>query len=715
MQHKGHYQRGSKGRSKRSFKSHYYAKKSQSYNGNIKTVLGDDLTMEILRQYIIQSKKAITDICLEGLSEYVQNFKFNKFDIEVIREECKRNSLEDVLYVRVLRLHKNIREDLRLSQFAHVEKYNSGIFPFIEDYLIKEYAIQCENGTRALREMIEHAISVISRDIALEEKRVFIKNLEYNNHYREIDKKLFSNERRLKSMILDRIPDFMPDVYPLARKMDRHFIFHIGPTNSGKTYDAIEALKKAERGIYLAPLRLLAYEIFDRLNESGVICDMITGEEEMFLPGATHISSTIETLSIFEEYDVAVIDEGQMIGDRSRGGAWTRAILGVCAKEIHICSDASCLDLIIRIIEECGDTYSVNYNERAVPLVCDEESDFIFPESVKDGDALIVFSKRDCIAVTAKLQTYDIKASMIYGMLPYDVRMNEVRRFVEGDTRVVVATDAIGMGLNLPIKRIVFLETTKFDGETVRPLVTTEIKQIAGRAGRRGMFDVGYYTSQYFRDEIKSAVEGQLPTIKRAKLSIPESIIYLDYPLSEILSKWVETANESIYEKEDLTEQLELCKKLETLVDEKRILYDFLNIGFKSNKPFLLDIIMECARMEQYSKENLEDDIMDLIDYTAVMSDRELDRMDLERLEDLYLKYDLIYAYLRKFNHREHLSEIMNLKRDCSAKIIDRLQNEALDVRRCPCCDREIPWNFPFKICEKCHKEGRSVRRRRRR
>lgn len=698
-------------------KTHSYSKaryKRYSPAVDYYTALGEYVNADWMRKTIAECERDLLKIATGDIREYVTKFRFDKFDYELVREETGKRSLEDVLYERLLRLHRNIREDLRISQLASVRYHNKGVAALCADYLCDRYGIDTRGKNREINELVESNLFVISPHIAARSREIFNNSIKNNVYYKELDRKIYASSRKLKSMIVDRIPEHMPDLYPLARGIKRHFILHVGPTNSGKTYDAIEALKKAKRGVYLAPLRLLAYEIFDRLNEDGVICDMITGEEEMFLPGATHTSSTIETLSVLEEFDVAVIDECQMIGDKSRGGAWTRALLGVCASEVHVCSDASCLDLVIRIIEECGDTYTINYHNRSVPLLFDDSQKFEFPDSVKNGDALIVFSKKSCVAVAAKLQSYNIKASMIYGMLPYDVRMNEVKRFVEGQTQVVVATDAIGMGLNLPIRRIVFLETSKFDGDEVRPLCATEVKQIAGRAGRRGIFEKGLYTSQYFPKDIRTMCEGPLPMTEKARVSIPESIIYLDYPLSEILTRWLEMTNESIYEKADLTEDLMLCKKLETLIDDKKILYDFLTIGFKSNKPFLMDIIMECARMEQFSGDDIDDDIMDLIDFIAVMSDSVLQKMSLEKLEDLYLKYDLIYAYLRKFNHREHLSEIMELKRDCSAKIIDHLANQELDVRRCQGCGEELTWNYPYKICEKCHKNGVTVKRRHR-
>ncbi|MBP5604811.1 MAG: hypothetical protein J6X60_04630 [Ruminiclostridium sp.] len=137
-------------------------------------------------------------------------------------------------------------------------------------------------------------------------------------------------------LILKEIPTDVTMLYPGARSIHRHFILHLGPTNSGKTYQSLEACRKAETGVYLAPLRLLAYEICEKFNIDGVPCRMITGEEEIDIPFATHTSSTVEMLNTNEHYDVAVVDECQLIEDEERGGAWTAAVLGLMADEIHL-------------------------------------------------------------------------------------------------------------------------------------------------------------------------------------------------------------------------------------------------------------------------------------------------------------------------------------------------------------------------------------------
>lgn len=116
--------------------------------------------------------------------------------------------------------------------------------------------------------------------------------------------------------------------YPQARAMDRRLIMHVGPTNSGKTHNAMESLKKAKTGLYCGPLRLLANEIFERLNGEGIPCDLLTGEERKTVPNARIVSCTVEMTSMTNKYDIAIIDEIQMMGDPQRGWAWTQALLG---------------------------------------------------------------------------------------------------------------------------------------------------------------------------------------------------------------------------------------------------------------------------------------------------------------------------------------------------------------------------------------------------
>ena len=194
------------------------------------------------------------------------------------------------------------------------------------------------------------------------------------------------------AMFDEIFPDNPKNEYLDARKYKRKIFLHLGDTNTGKTYNAMMNLKKASTGIYLSPLRILALENFERLNNAGVKCNLITGEEEIIIEGAAHISCTIEKLNITKTYEVAVIDEIQMIGDEQRGAAWTRALLGLKCKEIHICGALNTRELLEEIIEDCADEYEVIEYKRDIPLKL-ENSAFSYRDA-QVGDALVVFSKK---------------------------------------------------------------------------------------------------------------------------------------------------------------------------------------------------------------------------------------------------------------------------------------------------------------------------------
>ena len=322
----------------------------------------------------------------------------------------------------------------------------------------------------------------------------------------------------------ENFPDNPKDEYPLARRIKRKFYIHLGDTNTGKTYNAIEKLKSAKKGLYLSPLRILALEIFERLNNDNVICDLSTGEEEVIKLGATHMSCTIEKANLKQDYDIVVIDEIQMINDSQRGNAWTRALLGLKCREIHICGALNSKDILKTIIEDCGDEYEIKEYKRNTPLEVQYKS-FNYKD-VNDGDALIVFSKKRVLEIAKQYADNGIKTSIIYGALPPEVRKMQYNQFINKEANVLVSTDAIGMGVNLPIKRIVFMSIKKFDGDDVRELTSQEVKQVAGRAGRKGIYDIGYVASVGdTQDFIKEKIEATDDFIEKAVVGPSDAIL----------------------------------------------------------------------------------------------------------------------------------------------------------------------------------------------
>ncbi len=512
----------------------------------------------------------------------------------------------------------------------------------------------------------------------------------------------------IRSALLRAIPSHYRDLYPLARLMHRSFILHIGPTNSGKTYDAVTRLEQEGNGVYLAPLRLLAYEQFDTINHDGIPCSLLTGEEEISVVGSQITASTIEMVNLQTHYKVAVIDEGQMICDHERGGSWAAAILGICADEIHVCASLDAEELLERIIRDCGDSIEIIHHYRQTELLVQKEP-FQFPKDVEDGDALVVFSKRSVHAVAAELQQSkrSIRASIIYGALPYDVRHEQARRFREGETQVVVSTDAIGMGLNLPIHRIVFLELTKFDGHESRDLTSSEIKQIAGRAGRFGIYNEGIVASTGGISILKEALSMKEEPLQEAVIQFHESLLGIDAPLSVILSRWNDIDSKQGWIKADIERLLFLTKTMENEHTNKQFLYRMITIPFNEKEALLFDLWKQMYYAEEHGKHlHVKDLLPDMLDQNKV-SDRDLDAM-----EQQYRVCDLLANYVRLFMHtREDLRNLIEeRKANLSKGILKVLAGRKLRGKICIRCGHVIPWNYPFSICEKCYKAERRTR-----
>ncbi len=275
----------------------------------------------------------------------------------------------------------------------------------------------------------------------------------------------------------------------------RKFIMHVGPTNSGKTHNALRALAAAKRGVYAGPLRLLAFEIFDRLNKGQIIpigmeadpqaepdadssvdlgagaekgkavivkdgnprfareCNMVTGEEHKIVSTAAPLlSCTVEMTPLSKRWDVAVVDEIQLISDSQRGGAWTAAVLGLNAKEIHLCGEESAVPLIEALVKQMGDSIEVHRYNRLTPLVVADESLNGDLSRVKKGDCVVTFSRTGLFNLKRDIEARaKMRCALAYGRLPPEIRSEQAALFNDPDSdyNVLVGSDAVGMGLNL--------------------------------------------------------------------------------------------------------------------------------------------------------------------------------------------------------------------------------------------------------------------------
>lgn len=501
-----------------------------------------------------------------------------------------------------------------------------------------------------------------------------------------------------------------------ARRLNRKVIYHMGPTNSGKTYHAIQALCAAKKGCYLAPLRLLASELFDTMNQKGVKTTLLTGEEVIDVPDATHFSSTIEMAKLQERFDCCVIDEIQMLSDPQRGWAWTRALVNIQADEIHLCGDHSVLELVKQVLALCGDTLEVKEYTRMTELkVMDHQ---IPLTQLEKNDALIVFSRRNALKYKADLEELDFKVSIVYGRLSPEVRREQARKFDEGETDIMVSTDAIAMGMNLPVKRIVFSALSKFVDNKEIPLTFSEIKQIAGRAGRFKRFPIGHVTTLNRVEDglrtLHSALSYHLTQSDKAMVG-PDLDIYksVNHALEAnslptlSLSEFLRLFNTMSFQKPfycvDMKEMIELAEMVEAADEDRTLNYAEIfgfacapvNLGLIEHVQYYLWILNHYVGNQLIISEPI-DETSDNIDYLETS-----------------IKCVELYQWLSRHFNRKNFDYDEKRLLENKAKAIERL-NELLSDKigkSCSSCGCKMPANARFNICDECFANRRFQRR----
>jgi ATP-dependent RNA helicase SUPV3L1/SUV3 len=561
-----------------------------------------------------------------------------------------------------------------------------------------------------------------------------VSNDEFNRFFKQLGSNIWRHERYLETefkkliksiLVLKRkdisstiLQDYLGQfwVHSHARQIPRKIIYHMGPTNSGKTYQAIEALCLARKGCYLAPLRLLAAELYDTMNSKGVKTTLLTGEEVIEVEDASHYSSTIEMAKLGEEFTCAVIDEIQMITDKQRGWAWTRALVNLHAFEVHVCGDGSVVELIKQIADLCGDELEVRNYERKTELKIEERP--ITLAQLEKNDALIVFSRRNALKYKYDLEQVGFKVSIIYGMLSPEVRREQARKFDKGLTDVIVSTDAISMGMNLPIKRIVFSTLTKYINSKEYPISTSEIKQIAGRAGRFQRFPVGYVTCLQkvedgindINEAIQSILEQQSQSMVGPDLDIFTKVnnALIQNNLSALkLSEFLRLFNTMTFTRPfycvDLKEMIELAETVED-IDHNNTLSSAEIFGFAC-APVNLGLLEHVQYYVWVLKKFVASDPIknDPINFSS----NEIDYLETS------IKCVELYQWLaRHFNNKNFEFEERDLLEN-KMQAIDKLNTMLSDkiTPTCSSCGCKLPDGAKFPICEECFQQRKFSRR----
>ena len=265
-----------------------------------------------------------------------------------------------------------------------------------------------------------------------------------------------------------------------ARAMKRNVVAYIGPTNTGKTHRAIERMLEFETGMIGLPLRLLAREVYDRVSvrvgESQVA--LVTGEEKRIPPRPRYWVATVEAMPAHEPVEFVAVDEVQLVANPERGHVFTDRVLNLRGtKETWLLGS----DVVRPWLAEVVGGVEFRSSPRLSTLSAHKPLSL---RSVPTRTAIVSFSLPRVFELARALRRHRGGAAVVVGAMSPRTRNAQVAMYEAGEVDFVVATDAIGMGLNLGIDHVAFAEIEKFDGKEVRPLEAAEVAQIAGRAGR---------------------------------------------------------------------------------------------------------------------------------------------------------------------------------------------------------------------------------------
>ncbi|WP_435114105.1 helicase-related protein [Candidatus Pelagibacter bacterium nBUS_36] len=371
--------------------------------------------------------------------------------------------------------------------------------------------------------------------------------------------------------------------------MTKHKITAVlGPTNTGKTHLAIETMLSFDSGMIGFPLRLLAREVYDKVIKKISLdkVALITGEEKIIPSNAKYFLCTVESMPIDKHLEFVGVDEIQMCSDHERGHIFTERLLNMRGEKLTMLMGSSIIKNIISKLN--GDIEFIN-RDRLSKLTYAGHKKI---SRINRKTAIIAFSAEEVYAIAELIRRQKGGAAIVMGSLSPKTRNAQVELYQSGDVDFLVATDAIGMGINMDLDHVYFSNLKKFDGKKLRKLNLSEIGQIAGRAGRYlndGNFGITGDCKEITAEDVELLENHKFDEIRT--LFWRNSYLNFNNPLSLI---------KSLEEKP----QMDWLRKIHECEDEKALKY-FLRdknlINFKFDK-ITLNLLWECCQIPDFVK-----------------------------------------------------------------------------------------------------------------
>ncbi len=656
----------------------------------------DPLLMEQLLQLQKERAKNILKVRTQILDDV---FKIGSILSTV--QKLKNHSVRKVKDGKIIYYFLN---DINEKCFLSLNKVNK-CFENYEDFVL--------NGYRKAVEL------QLEENNKRETKR--LKNERKRQRKMEDEKNKIELETIGREKVSELIDDYYKKFWFDKRLEGTKYIIHVGPTNSGKTYQAINRLieigNEGGNGVYLAPLRLLAHEVYEKLSQqlSPEKTELVTGEHIIENEGGNEnniISSrTVEMMDDNKYFDVVVIDECFMLCDPQRGAAWMKAIVSSKSGEVHLISSLESLFIIKNLLEKLNRKYEINNYERKTPLIMSQNHYDI--NKVLDKSVFITFSRANVLLQKYLFEKRGHNVSVIYGNLPPEVKNEQIKKFVSGENNVCISTDAIGMGLNLPCDHICFLEVEKYDGTTTRHLNSIEIKQISGRAGRFGLSEKGvvYGSNKYTNKVIGEGLRKENYSINKCYVGVNFDFLKT-LPQKKLVDKFL------FYKKlNTIPKELENIVFLESVdkyinlsthhsIDEIDIEYawSLLNLPVHHEvESFWRDLVTTIKN----------DDIINFYpEYGEKLTIG--DSTQLKEAEIFMFKLDLLIALsndknLSSFIYAELVKKIKSIKQIVIIKINEFILNKKLSsVKKCSSCGKNVGITWVHAKCDNCFRKERN-------